>query len=111
MALSTSGVGHDLAAYHLALQGFVTVISWAFLVALPPPFMDPAYRMMPQLGGAAVHHSADRVLQSADVCLWRECAQPIFAAQLIHSFDEPGGWRAHGGCRPVAGVWLAACRT
>lgn len=51
MALSTSGVGHDLAAYHLALQGFVTVISWAFLVALPPPFMDPAYRMMPQLGG------------------------------------------------------------
>lgn len=54
MALSVSGVAHDVAACELALQGFVTAISnpkgWAFFVALLPPFIDPGYRMVPQLG-------------------------------------------------------------
>ncbi len=48
------GGARDLAAYELALQGFVTAISnpkgWAFFIALLRPFIDPGYRMMPQLG-------------------------------------------------------------
>lgn len=52
-ALSASGATHDVTAIELALQGFVTAISnpkgWAFFIALLPPFVDPNYRMVPQL--------------------------------------------------------------